>query len=112
MALTTALSTRREQWNWNGIRGEEILRFVAHVVPGKLELLLSRSDLKALGAMIDLRSDQLHLENLRTTLKLSTTPAGHCWAEPKQWSGNSGFPYEDTWGVKVLAEGERDGLQP
>ena len=57
--------------------GEKINRFVAHVVPGNSGLLLSRSDLKALGATIDLKNDQLHMENPRTTLKLPTTPAGH-----------------------------------
>ena len=52
-------------------------RFVAHIVLRNSGLLLSRSDLKALGATIDLRSEQMHLENLRVTLKLFTTPAGH-----------------------------------
>ena len=50
--------------------GDKVIRFVA-------ALLLSRSDLEALGATIDLRNDQMHLENPRTTLKLSATPAGH-----------------------------------
>ena len=56
---------------------EKMIRFVAHVFPGNSGLLLSRADLKALGATIELKNDQLHLENPRTTLKLSTTPAGH-----------------------------------
>ena len=55
-----------------------VIRFVAHVVPRNSGLLVSRSDLKTLGATIDLRNDQTHLEFPRTTLKLSTTPAGHC----------------------------------
>ena len=54
------------------------MRFVAHVVPGNSGLLLSQPDLKALGAVIDdLRDDQMHLENPRVTLMLSTTPAVH-----------------------------------
>ena len=57
--------------------GEKIIRVVAHVVPGISELLLSRSDLKALGATIDLRNDQLQLENPKKILELSTNPAGH-----------------------------------
>ena len=56
---------------------EKVIRFVAHVVPGNSGLLLSRSDFKALGATIDVRNDQMHLENPRATLKLSTTRAGH-----------------------------------
>ena len=56
-------------------RGRKLIHFVAHVVPGNSGLLLSRPDLKALGAKIDLRSDQLHLSNLTVTLKLTTTPA-------------------------------------
>ena len=54
---------------------DEAIHFVAHVVPGTVGLLLSRSD--ALGATIDLKTDHLHLESPRATLKLSTTPAGH-----------------------------------
>ena len=69
-------STRREQWNWTGI-WERRSFAVAHVVLRKWELLLSRSDLKALGATIDPKIDSLHFENQRTTLKLSTAPAGH-----------------------------------
>ena len=57
--------------------GEKVIRFVAHVVPGNSGLLLSRSDLEALEATIDLRNDKMHFENPRTTLKLSATPAGH-----------------------------------
>ena len=57
--------------------GDTVIRFVAHVVLGNSGLLLSRCDLEALGATIDLRNDQMHLENPRTTLKLSVTPAGH-----------------------------------
>ena len=57
--------------------GEDIIRFVAHVVPRNSGLLLSRSALKALRATMDLRNDQLHLENPGALLKLSTTPAGH-----------------------------------
>ena len=57
--------------------GEETIRFVAHVVPENSGLLLSCSDLKALEARIDLGSHQLHLENPKATVKLSTTPAGH-----------------------------------
>ena len=57
--------------------GDKVIRFVAQVVLGNSGLLLSRSDLEALGATIDLRNDQMHLENPRTTLKLSVTPAGH-----------------------------------
>ena len=49
---------------------------MAHVVPVNSGLLLSRSEVKALGATIDLGNDQMHLENPRTTLKLSTTSAG------------------------------------
>ena len=41
--------------------GVKEIRFVANVVPSNLGLLLSRSDLKALGATIDLKHDQLHL---------------------------------------------------
>ena len=41
-------------------------------------MLLSCSDLKALGATIDLKNDLLNLGNPRTTLKLSTAPAVHC----------------------------------
>ena len=47
---------------------------MAHVVPGNSGQLLSRSNLKAVGATIDLRNDQLQLEN---PLELSTNPAGH-----------------------------------
>ena len=57
--------------------GEKVIRFVAHVVIGNSAMLLSRSGLKVLGATIDLRNDQTHLEKPRTTVKLSTTPAGH-----------------------------------
>ena len=58
--------------------GEKVIRFVAHVVLGNSGMLLSRSDLEALGATIDLlRNEQMHLENPRTTLELSATPAGH-----------------------------------
>ena len=57
--------------------GGKVIRFVAHVVLGNSRLLLSRSDLKAVGATIDLRNDQLHLENPWTPLKLSTASAGH-----------------------------------
>ena len=57
--------------------GEKVIRFVAHVVLWNSGPLLSRSDSKALGATIDLRSDRMHLENPKTTRKLSTTPGGH-----------------------------------
>ena len=50
---------------------------VAHVVPGNLGLLLSRSDPKPVGATTDLNNDPLQLESPRTTLEVSTTPAGH-----------------------------------
>ena len=56
---------------------EKMIRFVIHVVLRNSGLLLSRADLKVAGATIDLKHDQQHLENLRTTVKLSTTPAGH-----------------------------------
>ena len=42
-----------------------------------VRLLLSCSDLKALGATSDLRNDRMQLENPKTTRKLSTTPGGH-----------------------------------
>ena len=54
-----------------------IIPFVAHVVPGKNGLLLGRSDMKSLGAAFDLKTEHLHFENPRVTLKPSTTPAGH-----------------------------------
>ena len=76
--------------------GEEIIRFVAHVVPRNSGLLLSRSALKALRATIDLRNDQLHLENPGALLKLSTTPAGHyetdLVTEPVEWRWWTRFP--------------------
>ena len=52
---------------------EKVIRFVAHVVPGNPGLLLSRSDFKALRATVDVRNDQMHLENPDTL----TTRAGH-----------------------------------
>ena len=73
--VSTQQSQGAVELEWDLV--EKIIRFVAHVVPGNSGLLLSRSDLRALGATIDLRNDQLHLENPRTTLGLSTTPAGH-----------------------------------
>ena len=52
----------------------------------KKGLLLSRSDLKALGVTIGLRNDQLHLEHPRTTMKLSTTPAGFYEIDLFNWT--------------------------
>ena len=72
---STQLSQGAVDLEWD--LGVETISFVAHVVPGNSGLLLSRFDLKALGATIDLGNDQLHLDNPKVTLKLSTTPAGH-----------------------------------
>ena len=61
------LKFHKEWWlEWD--LEEKVVPFVAHVVPGNSALLMSRSDLKEL---------QLHLDNPRTTLNVSTTSAGH-----------------------------------
>ena len=56
-------------------RGHHSLRGTCGFL-GSPGLLLGRSDSKA-PQRINLRNDQLHLENPRTTRELSTTPAGH-----------------------------------
>ena len=52
--------------------------FVAHVVPGNAGLLLSRPDLRALGAILDLEKDKMHLTALNCDVEMRETPAGHC----------------------------------
>ena len=48
---STRHSQRAVELEWDV--GEKIIRFLAHVAPGNWGLLLSRSDLKALGATIN-----------------------------------------------------------
>ena len=62
--LRPQYSTR---WNLNGAQA-------AHVAAGNSGL--SRSDLKAPSAQIDLQFGQLHLSSLHVTLNLATIPAG------------------------------------
>ena len=64
ISLRPQYSTR---WNLNGAQA-------AHVAAGNSGL--SRSDLKAPSAQIDLQFGQLHLSSLRVTPNLATTPAG------------------------------------
>ena len=49
--------------------GRKLNRFVAPVVPGNSGLLLSRPDVKGLGAKINHLNDQLHLSNLDVTFE-------------------------------------------
>ena len=85
----TALSTRRLEWDV----GEKVTCFVAHVVLGNSELLLSRSCLKAFGASIDLRNDQMHLEpeDHSETFHDSSGSLRDRSSEPDQGRGRSGL---------------------
>ena len=69
---------------------EKVIRFVAHSVSGNSAMLLSRSDLKALEATIDQRNDQMHLENPRTTLKLSIDSSGSPRGRPSELDQGGG----------------------
>ena len=55
----------------------KIITFIVHVVPGNSGLLLSRPDLKSLGARMDLARDELYLKELDETVPMMETPAGH-----------------------------------
>ena len=54
--------------------GRQDVHFGPHVAAGTSGL--SRPDLKAPSAQIDLQFGQLHLSSLHVTLNLATTPAG------------------------------------
>ncbi|CAK0792131.1 unnamed protein product, partial [Prorocentrum cordatum] len=54
-----------------------IVTFVVYVVPGSAGFLMSKPDMKALGAALDLETDSLYLKRLGLTIPLSETVAGH-----------------------------------
>ena len=72
--FSTRHSQRAVELEWDV--GEKIIRFLAHVAPGNSGLL-SRSDLKALGATINPTNNRLHLENPRTTLNSPRLPTDY-----------------------------------
>ncbi|CAK0862474.1 unnamed protein product [Prorocentrum cordatum] len=54
-----------------------IVTFVVYVVPGSAGFLMSKPDMKALGAALDLETDSLYLKRLGLTIPMSETVAGH-----------------------------------
>ena len=54
-----------------------IVTFVVYVVPGSAGFLMSKPDLKALGAAIDLETDSMYLKRLDIKIPLNETVAGH-----------------------------------
>ena len=108
---STLHSRGTEVLEWDA--GEKVIRFVAHVVIGNSGMLLSRSDLKVLGATIDLRNDQTHLENPRSTVNLSTTPAGHYEVDLLNRTRDAaGVDSLDELPLEHSKFVERDGPQP
>ena len=69
-ASATVLNAGELEWRMGG----KTIHFGAHVAAGTSGL--SRPDLKAPSAQIDLQFGQLHLSSLHVTLNLATTPAG------------------------------------
>ena len=73
--LATALGAVELDWHTGG-KMIDLFRGSC-VVPGNSGVLLSRRDLKAFGAKINLKKDQLRLSNPDATLDPATPPAGH-----------------------------------
>ena len=56
---------------------DKVISFITHVVPGNSGLLLSKRDMKDLGAVIDMGRNKMYLERIGKTVSLSETAAGH-----------------------------------
>ena len=54
-----------------------LVTFVVYVVPGSAGFLMSKPDLKALGAVINLETDSMYLKRLNVTIPLNETVAGY-----------------------------------
>ena len=64
-------------WSWTGKWLFEVIRFVAHVVPGNSGLFIESFQPEGVGARSHLRTDPMHLGHPSATVKLSTAPGGH-----------------------------------
>ena len=58
------------------VKGYRVTR-TAHAVPGAAGFLMSKPDLKALGAAINLETDSMYLKRLDMTMPLNETAAGN-----------------------------------
>ena len=71
----TTLAAHR--WDIPISLGGVVRRLGAHVVPGDLQLLLSRPALRVARAVLDFEDDSLWLKDLQTTVPLGVDAAGH-----------------------------------